>query len=269
MGKNKEPNQHEESSEDLVEHIKKHAFHRGEHKDEEKEKELLKRLSSDSGVFEKTGVKILSFFTKGWVEIVIDLFLFFLVLLPENYEFAHVLYTKMLQHKNRESSYTQYTLAQHFDMWCPIVEGIVCVFHTVVFVCESFLGLEIPYGMLIAILASHITCILIIAHVELIDVSKRHHPPKKRYFVEALVLLFSVIFTFIYFQTEDMFRSFILICTVCTQYLCRSLTRIVHPSHDKVRRTTNEYKFRIAVGTSFLLIILLLEIFRLYFREKH
>lgn len=258
-----------EPGETLLERIEHHGFHNDEKDDEAKKQEILSKLGPHPGTVEKAEVSLLIFFAKKWVEVAVDLLLFFLVLLPENYEFAHTIYSRVLYHGGKEKAYAQHTLAEHFDLWCPILEGVVCVIHTVIFVAESFFGVEVPHGLLIAIVASHLTCILIILHIEWVDRGRRNNSHTEIYCIEFLVVLLSVMTTVAFLKTEDTFRTFILICTVCTQFLCRSLTRVSHPSHDPFRRTLNQFEYRVLIGLGILLIMLLLEIFYLYFGEKH
>ncbi|KAI5181494.1 hypothetical protein NEOKW01_1675 [Nematocida sp. AWRm80] len=241
-------------------------FHLAEEDDQTKIAKLQREIGTET-IPQKIIFFVMSVFIRRWMEILIDLLIFAFVLIPENHEFIHVIKEKLKHHKEKAKPYTQFSLAESFDFWCPILEGIVCVLHTVIFCLESFLGLEIKQGLLIAIVASHITCLLIIMHIEIVDRKKRKHSNLVITIIELQTIFLSTLITIFYIKTEDKFRTFILICTVIIQFLCRTLTRIVEESHNAVRKLFNNLKIRIVIATSILITGILIEVSYLYIQE--
>ncbi|KAI5184750.1 hypothetical protein NEHOM01_0352 [Nematocida homosporus] len=242
---------------------------KGFHIAESADKDKINKLQEEIGEvtwWQKPIVKLLSLTVTRVIEVLIDLFIFFVVLIPENYEFFHILKERFTYHQTKTKGYTAHTLAESFTIWCPIIEGIVCVIHTIIFVAESFLGIEIEHGLLIALLASFFTCLLICIDVEIIDRQKSKHPPRAILFIEILVAVLNILTIFCYVTTEERFRTFLLLATVITQYLCRTLTRLVEDSHNALRKHNNRLEVRILIGVSIILLALLLQITALYYQ---
>ncbi|OAG29705.1 hypothetical protein NEDG_00838 [Nematocida displodere] len=216
---------------------------------------------------QKLAMRLLLPTLKPRIEWVINICIFFLVLIPENLEFIFVLKDYIIGPK-KENSEQKSTLCTVFDVMCPILEGLVCVFHTFIFVCEVFLHIEIKYGLAIAIAASHLTCAIIIAHIEIVDSSKKNYTHATVWFLELVVAFNSVLITLCYLKTAERFPAFIMMCTIITQFLCRSLTRIVHDGHSTFRKVCNSLLFRVIIGFTFLSVILLIQILYLYFIKK-
>ncbi|KAI5189638.1 hypothetical protein NEMIN01_0591 [Nematocida minor] len=240
-------------------------FHLSEKSDAEKKQQIHEEFAN-AKIMKKPMSAVMGLVVRRWFEIFIDLFIFIMILVPETYEFMEILYERYIYHGEKTKPYTSHTAAETFDLWCPILEGIVCCFHTTVFVCESFLGIEIPHGLLIAILSSHITCILIICHIEFIDRKRSKQTHKAiTYSIEVGVLILSTLVTLVYFQTHEKYQSLVLITTVLTQYLCRTLTRLVDNSHNKFRKTFNSAEVRVVLFFSIVLLLLLSELLYIYF----
>ncbi|KAI5172042.1 hypothetical protein NEFER03_1287 [Nematocida sp. LUAm3] len=239
------------------------AFHAAEKPDEEKYKELKEELKNTKAI-DKPVVEILAFSVKRWVEVIVDLLIFFLILIPELYEFGHVLVERVYYHKSKSKTYTEHSLTEALDLWCPILEGVVCLIHSIVFFLESFVGVEVPYGIAISIAASLISCILIMTHVELVDVKRCKHHPVSIFLIEFLVVSLTSLTIIAFISTEDRFRTFILITTIITQFLCKSLTRTVEESHNSARQTINKVENRILIGFSLIFLIILLQITIMY-----
>lgn len=240
-------------------------FHSAEKADSEKLKEILDDFKANT-TFGKPMAFIMGIFVRRYFEIFLDVFIFTLILIPENYEFFHILVERLSTGLVATSGVS--TPAQIFDFFSPLLEGLVCFFHTIIFVLEAFIGISVPHGLFIAILASHIICILIILHVEFIDRRKtEQNHIFITYMIELTVILLSIITTQAYFQTHEKYQSLLIISTIVTQYLCRTLTRLVTASHDKFRKIFNKIEVRIVLVSSVFLITLLLGLSYIYFAE--
>lgn len=245
----------------------KKPFHMAEETDEEKHRKIEEDLK-DTKVLKKPLQTIMGIVVDRWFEIFVDFMIFVFILIPENCEFFHILCERFAYHKEKTKEYKNHTLIETFDLFSPILEGIVCTIHTVVFFCESFLGVEIPYGLLVAIVSSHIICLIILLHVEVIDrgrVKQTHI--FLTYTIEVIVVLLSVLTTLLYIKTHERYQSLILICTVLVQYLCRTLTRMVLSTHGKFRKIFNSVGVRLSLFFSGIILLLLLQLSYIYFIE--
>ncbi|KAI5165546.1 hypothetical protein NEIRO03_0461 [Nematocida sp. AWRm78] len=242
-------------------------FHMAEKSDKEKYIQISEEFEGKS-VLEKPMEYIMRLFVSRWFEILVDISIFCFVLIPENYEFFHILYERYLYNKEKKKDYNAHSWAEVFDLLCPVIEGIVCFIHTVVFVGEAFIGMEIPHGLFISICSSHITCILILIHVELIDRHKTENIDMIiTYSIECLVVLLSIAINIAYLQTGEKYQSLILMSIILTQYVCRTLTRLVMASHNKFRRTFNHTKTRILLFLGFCMLCILFGLSHIYIAE--
>ncbi|KAI5133550.1 hypothetical protein NEAUS07_0444 [Nematocida ausubeli] len=256
------PNKHSDSFKETEE---SKPFHMAEISDKEKYSQIKQEFQGKSPL-EKPMELTMKLFVSRWFEILFDISLFIGILIPENYEFGHILYERYIYHGIKTKSYKDHSASELFDLICPIIEGIVCFFHTVIFVFESFIGIEIPNGLMISIYTSHLTCLLILCHVEIVDRKKTlQHHPIITYSIELLVLVLSIFITVSYFKTHEKYQSVLMISTILTQYLCRTLTRLVSAEHNQFRNRLNNYATRILLFMSLCFLVILFELCHIYF----
>ncbi|KAH9386447.1 uncharacterized protein NEMAJ01_1343 [Nematocida major] len=233
-------------------------FHLGEKSNKEKNVEIKKEFNQNKATGRLMAL-FMSIFVSRWFEILVDILVLTAILIPENCEFAGIVYSAWKSRKSERFDYSAHTAGELFNMACPFLEGAVCLAHSILFVLESFVGVEIPNGLLVCILASHITCALIVFRVEFLDGEKtpRHHAAA-RYAVEGAVLALSIFITVAYCKTHLKYQSLILIATIMAQYLCRTLTRITKASHNRIRKKLNQASTRIFLFFAFFILCMLL-----------
>lgn len=229
------------------------------------EEKVLERMGEAKveNVAEKIGFSLILLTVREKVVAAIDV-LILVLLAVENYEYAHILVKTIdvLCEGNNIKKLGRFREA--FAILLPVVEGLVGIFHTVVFIAEIFFHWQVETALAIAVYCADVACALMIIEREMSISLAR--PDNLLYIraVEVLVVLMSALFTVCVTMTSAKYRAFILVSTIMTQFLCRSLYRERHKHESRWKRMVNTLETRLLLGASVLVTLLLMELIHIY-----